>query len=193
MKSFPIAEKSASRYTRLCASISLEQRPLDLFSGWLENLLDRLLGQRDVVASRNDLVENGLSVHLHNNSAVDDFVHDQKDAVDVTQQDPLLHILPQQKVDRVVQAVQDRHQHQLVLLRAANDVEEQIHIAFVHNGEAVEQGDFWIGLVRLVEYVLFEGALFSDGSVGVVVIFSKQAFSIVVKYNDSFDCVQRRF
>ena len=60
---------------------------------------------------------------------------EQESDLNVVEKRLLVHVLPEDLGDGVEEAVQHRHQHKLVLLPAAQHVEEQVHAGGGGGGE----------------------------------------------------------
>ena len=72
------------------------------------------------------------------------------------------------------------------------DIEEEINVGSVQDGEAVEHQDLGVGLRRLVEEAFLEGGLLLQGGQHVVVV-AEDAASVVVQDQDPLDGEQRRW
>lgn len=81
----------------------------------------------------------------------------------------------------------------LVLVRGAHDVEEEVDVAPVEAGHAVEHDDLAVGLVRLLEKALLERALLLHGRERLlVVVVGQDALAVVVQDGDALHRVQGR-
>ena len=78
-----------------------------------------LFPEWDVVRSQCDSVDDGVGVALQDDAAVANLVHGQHDDVEVLEQGPLLHVLPQDERDGVENAVQNGHQEKLQAKRGS--------------------------------------------------------------------------
>ena len=75
-------------------------------------------------------------------------------------------------------------------MRSTEDVEEEINVGTVQDGEAVKHQDFGVGLRRFVEEAFLEGGLLLQGWQDVVVVAEDPA-PVVVQDQDPLDGEQR--
>jgi len=79
----------------------------------------------------------------------------------------------------------------LIIVRRADDVEEEVNVTLVETGEAIEHDDFGVRTVCLAEEALLEGLLFLGRWESVSVeVFGQNPIPIVVHYNHALQNVE---